>query len=374
MGARRTAARAAVSAVFLAWAARAAASTVLEPIARLSLQGGYDSNALYEGAGDSVSWVSPDVGLRALDPRWQASAAYGADWIRYQRLAPHGVWNHRLRLKLDARPVERATIGFEGRGGYAYDPVGLALMGIFRTGRQAAWTANAGGKAVYRVTERADARVDAAERLVRFDDGTGGAMHAAGAGLSWRWTERLSVGGEYRLSAFQTFLKAGQQLAFANALDARLDYRVTHFTTVEALVGPAMWSGPGVRALVPDATANLLYADRFDDLRVTLHRGLGIGSTAAPGLVTSVDFGAAHRIGRDWELKADGGIWDSGRAPTGADAVLGYAVSGEASRRFGRGLRIGVAAAHFARLGTASSALTRTTIGLDVAWELEAER
>ncbi len=373
MGAWRTSARAAVSAAVLACATGSGASTVTEPIARLSLEGGYDSNALYEGrGGDSVGRVSPDVGLRARDHLWTAAATYGADWIRYERFAPGGVWNHRLRLDVDARPSRRSTVSVEGRGGYAYDPVGLSLLGIFRTGRQSAWTALGRGRATYRIAERVDGAVTAEERLVRFDDRTGGAVHSAGGTVTWRWTPRLSVGGTYRISAFQTFLANGQEVALANALEGRAEYALARHVRLEAEAGPALWTGPGAHALVPEATATLLVMERHDALRVALHRGLGIGSTAAPGIVTSFEIGGLHRIGREWELRGAGGLWHSGRVPSGADPVLGYAVSAEMARRFGRDLRIGVAASHFDRLDVRSAALARTTVGLRVAWELDA--
>jgi hypothetical protein len=367
MGARRRWARAAVSAAVLACAARSGASTVTEPIARLSLEGGYDSNVLYQGTADTVARVSPELGLRARDHLWDLSAAYGADWIRYQRLAPRGEWNHRLRLALDSRPSRRSRVTIDGRGAYALDPLGLALMGIFVSGERAAWTALARGHGGYRITERIDAGVSVEERLVRFDDGTGSAMHAAGASAAWRWTHRLSVGGEYRLAAFQDFGK--REFSLANALRGRLDYQLSRRARIETSAGPALWTGPDARALVPEANATLLVSDRFDDLRVTLQRGLGIGSTGAPGLVTSFEFGAEHRIGREWLMRADGGVWHSGRAPTGADAVTGYAASGEIARRFGRGLRIGAAAAHFSRF---DGSLARTTVGLRVGWDLGA--
>src|SRR5690242_19887113 len=92
-------------------AAPAAAGTVMEPIARLSLEGGYDTNPLYDGrSGDNVGRIAPDVGLRLHDPLWDLKTTYGGELVYYERLAPGGTWNHRGTLSLQARPSYRTTV------------------------------------------------------------------------------------------------------------------------------------------------------------------------------------------------------------------------------------------------------------------------
>ncbi len=372
MGAWRRAGKAAVAAVVLCAAARAAASTVAEPIARLSLEGGWDSNALYRGTADTENRISPELGLRLRDPLWTFAGSYGADWIRYQQLQPNGAWSHRLLLRLEAHPARRWTIRGDAHGAYAFDPVGLALIGIFRTGRQSALVGRLNARVTYRIAPRVDGVVDAAEQTVRFDDRTGGAMHAAGAAGMWRWTERLSVGAGYRLSLFQGSHPTFQDLAYANALQARVTYEIDRHLAVEAAAGPETWARPGTFNIVPEATVTLTRTERDSDLRITAHHGLGIGSTAAPGLVTSIEGGAVHRFGRSFLLKGDGGLWNSGVAPSGAHPVLGYAASGEAAWLMTRGLRLSLVAARFATLNQpANDRLTRTTVGLQLGWELE---
>ncbi|HET8733831.1 MAG TPA: hypothetical protein VFM45_08670, partial [Anaeromyxobacteraceae bacterium] len=116
--------------------ARAAAVTVTEPIARLSVEGGYDSNALFLGQGsDRTGRISPELGLRLHDHLWDLKAVYGGDYLVYQRLQPNGIWNHRGELRLDATPTQRTAVALQAKGGYALDPIGLAQMGIFRTGK-----------------------------------------------------------------------------------------------------------------------------------------------------------------------------------------------------------------------------------------------
>ncbi|HYG69282.1 MAG TPA: hypothetical protein VD838_16540, partial [Anaeromyxobacteraceae bacterium] len=65
--------------------ARAGASTVVEPIARLSLEGGYDSNPLYDGSGSAETGrISPDVGLRARDHLYDLQLTYGGDYVAFR--------------------------------------------------------------------------------------------------------------------------------------------------------------------------------------------------------------------------------------------------------------------------------------------------
>lgn len=374
MGAGRAIGVAVVMAAAVVPGPRASGATVWEPIARLSLEGGYDSNALYLGQGsDRTGRVSPELGVQLRNRRWELLTVYGADYLVYDRLAPGGIWNHRGRLELEAELSRRTTLEGDARGGYAYDPVGLALMGIFRTGKESAWTLSARGRGEHRVTERIDAAVTLREQVVRFQDGTGGAMHAPGAEVLWRTTRRLSLGGGYALGVFQGFERTGTDVAFSNGLRARLRYRVSRRLQVDAHAGPAIWNGTAQRfAFVPEAGAQAEWTSRWWDLRVGANHGLGLGSTARPGLVNSLEAAGVRRFGRRFDVRGDAGFWHSGEVPSGRNAVLGYALGGEAGTRFGGGLRLAVAATHYARLDADAANLSRTTVGLRVGWTWEA--
>jgi hypothetical protein len=374
MGARRSVVRAVLVAAALAPAARAAASTVVEPIARLSLDGGYDSNPLYDGhGGDRIGRVSPDVGFKVRDHLWNLQLQYGGDWVVYQQRAGQGFWNQRGLVAFRLHTIPRLAVVGEARLAYADDPIGLAMLGIFRPERQTAIFGQGRARAAYRITERVDGAVTFAERVVRFDQGDGGAMHAAGVEGLWHASERLDLGADYRLSAFQTFLPlGGSEFAYGHAVHARAAYDLSKRWRIEGGVGPALWTDPRTRGVVPDAFVAFSRADRFDDLHVSLQHGLGMGSTAAPALVSSAEAGGEHRIGRRFALRGGGGLWYSGQAPSGANATLGWAVAGEAMLRFSSGVRIGLAASHLARLDDLSPALRRSTVTLRLGWELEA--
>lgn len=373
MGARGRIGKAALCAALLAAAVRAEAVTVAEPIARLSLEGGYDSNVLHDGASaDTMGRISPTLGYRLHDPRWLASLSWRGDWLAYGRLAPGGTWNHRGDLALEGRATRRLDLALALDASWAEDPIGLAQAGIFRPGRQSALVLGGKGRAEYRATRLVDVAATLAERTVRFEDGTGGAMHAPGLEVLARVGHRLSMGGGYRFAIFQGFDPAGDDLAFAHAARATARWRGTRRLTLEGYAGPAVWVGAERRAVVPEAGVQLLGAWRRSVLRVSLAHGLGIGSTARPGLVDSAEVAGERTFGvrRRFVLRGAGGLWHSGRAPSGGDAVTGWAGSGEAGVLVGMNVRLSLGATHFARLDDGSSALRRTTVGLRLAWEL----
>jgi hypothetical protein len=373
MGARGYLGAAALVSALLVPGARVAASTVVEPIARLSLEGGYDSNALYEGQGDSIGRVSPELGLRVRDHRWDLAAVYGGDWIRYQRLARDGIWNHRADLALEARPNRRLTIGAGGRAAYAFDPVGLAQMGVFRTGQDSALMVSVRGRGDYALARRVVLAATYSDRTVVFEDGTGGAMHAPTVEALWRASRRILLGGAYGVGVFQGFETDGNTLAFSHALRARARYRFTRHVEADAYAGPAFWTGPDGSALVPEIGAELRWASRWWDVRATAGHALGIGSTARPSLGDSIEFGAVRRFGRRYDLRGDGGLWRAGRAPSGGDETLGMAIAGEAGMLLGdTRVRVALGASHFERLDEPSAELRRTTVGLRLGWSLPA--
>lgn len=373
MGARRRLWKAACCAAILGAAARSGAVTVVEPIARLSLEGGYDSNPLHDGLNDDrMGRVSPELGFRLHDHLYLARLSWRGDWLAYERLAPHGIWNHRGDLGLEARPTRRLDLRTTLRGSWAFDPVGLAQLGVFRTGRQSALVLGGTGRAHYRLDPLTDVAVTLTERTVRFEDRTGGAMHAPGVEALYRTSHRLSLGGAYSLGIFQGFDPTGNDLAWAHSLRARARWVAARRVTLDAYAGPAIWLGQSGSAVVPEASVQLLMEGRGWGLRTSASHGLGIGTTARPGLVDAVELGVESHFGehRRWMARGDAGVWHSGVAPSGNDAVTGWAAGGEVGRLVGMNVRLSLAATHFARLDDPSPALRRTTVGLRLGWEM----
>ena len=358
-----------LAASFLALPARA--ETQLEPVARLSVEGGYDSNVLYDGRSDEVDHFAPELGLKARDHLWDATGVYGADFLQYRRLKPNGVWNHRGTAAFSMAPTERFHAGGGLRLIYATDPVGLAQAGIFREGQQRAFLLQGTARAEYAANHKLILAAAITERTVRFQDATGGAMHAPSVEALHALNERLFVGGAYAFTLFDDSQPGGSRLAFAHGIRGRLRYKFTRFAEGDAFAGPALWSGPDGRSVVPEAGAELRIAQRDWDLRVTVAHALGLGSTtAAPALVNSAELGTVRRFGRTFDLRADGGIWQTGDVPTGRNATLGFALGAEAGWHMTRQLRLALTGVYVSRLDSSSPLLRRTTVGIRLGWEL----
>ncbi|HYG68266.1 MAG TPA: hypothetical protein VD838_11420, partial [Anaeromyxobacteraceae bacterium] len=329
------------------------------------------SNPLYDGSGSAETGrISPDVGLRARDHLYDVQLTYGGDYVAF-RDRGEGVWNHRSTFRLAATPTQRSEVSGRARLEYARDVLGLAAMGVFRTSRDAALFGDARLRGEYRLTRRLDLAGTYWEDFVRFDDGTGGAMHAPAVELLSRAGRHLRVGAATGVSVFQQFEEESNETGFAYSLRGRAELRVGRTMRFDVLAGPAWWSGPdGDDSVVPEASMEFLRASRDSDLRVELRHGLGIGSTARPALVNSAMMGTEWRIGRRAVLRGDGGLWHSGRAPSGDDATLGYVAGGEAGLRFGTEWLLSLSAERTGRLDERIPELDRTVIALRLAWEL----
>lgn len=363
----------AVAVLALLWpVARAGASTVVEPIARLSLEGGYDSNPFHDGSTSSETGrVSPDVGFRARDHLWEVDLTYGGDWVVFRDRGGEGIWNHRGQFRLEATPTRRTELTARARVDYAQDALGLAAMGIFRRTQESALFTTARARGEYRLTQRYDLAGALDERIVVFDDGTGGAMHAPSVEVLARLQRHLRVGVAFGSSVFQSFEEDFDETAYAHSLRGRADLRVGRTMRINVAAGPALWLGPDDDAVVPEATAELLRSTRSSDLRVELGHRLGIGSTARPSLLNYAEVGAARRMGRRFVVRGDAGLWHSGRAPSGDDTTLGYVAGGEAGILFRRGLQLSLRVGRYARLDESLPGLNRTVVALRFGWELE---
>jgi hypothetical protein len=370
MGAWRACGWAVLVAALLHATAAAAAANV-EPIARLYLEGGYDSNPLYNGqSADQVVRVSPEVGLHLLSRTLDLKTSYGGEYVRYEKLAPGGVWNQRGALSLDSHPARRTELAGELRVWQTFDPQVLAALGVFRTSGQQALLV--GGRA--RLEWRSD-RLDTAaftflERTVVFEDHTGGAMHQPGIEALRRIDERLSLGAAYAYGVFESFLPGPDERATSHALRVRARFMAERHLALEAFAGPALWLPPGRSAIVPEGFFQVLYGGRGLDLRASVSHTLGLGATAEPGLVDALEGGIGWRFRRTWFARGAGGFWRSGTAPDGAFAVTGYAMDGEIGRVLGGGLRLSVTGAHYGRVDSAAPMYRRTTLGLRLGWEL----
>jgi len=370
MGVRRWAGRAAVVAAILGAGARTEGSVEVDPIARLSLEGGYDSNVRFDGRGGDVGLVSPDLGLELRDHRWSASLVGGGDLLYAHRLQETPVWNQRGRFRLHARPEERWDVSSDFSGIYASDPIGLARLGIFEPpGKGAALLVRGRARAAWRASHLWQTALTFSEHAVRWDDRTGALAHTPGVEATRRLGHRLELGGAYRFDLFQG-LGPGALNATAHEAVAIARYRLTRHLDLNAEGGAALWRSRGDSAVALQASVQILaYGRHGDGSWIQLRHGVGLGLTATPGLFDSLEAAVTKNIGK-LVLHADGGLWRSGEVPWGADAVVGYGIEGEVGWRLGQSVTVGLGASRFARADTSSSLYDRNTVGLRLRWEL----
>ncbi len=344
----------------------------VEPLARVTLEGGYDSNVLYNGqGGDSMGRLSPDLGVRLRDHTWWLDAAAGGDLLFYRERRNDPVWNQRGRAVLHARLTPRLTLDSNLQATYARDPIGLARLGIFgRTG--AAFVGNGTARLGWELEHRWGVAGTFAHHSVVFDARDGAASYSPGVEVTRRLDARTELGGAYRFDYFQGF-GTGAHDALAHELLAVLRRRLTRRLALEAEAGPALWVpryAGGSTELVPEAALQLLYAARRYEGRLTLRHGVGLGNLATPGLVDIAEGAFRIPLGRSFEVVADGGLWRSGNIPWGANGALGYGIEGEVAWLLGGGLRLGVGGSRFARADAGVTTYDRNTVGLRLGWEL----
>ena len=370
MGMRRRSWKAAVVTAVLCAGARAAASVQVEPIARLSVEGGYDSNVLYDGrGGDNLGRFSPDLGLRLRDHTWEFGLQGGGDLLMYEQRRSTPVWNQRGRLELRSRLDPRTSVESDLAATYAPDPIGLAKLGIFgRTG--AALIGSGSARVAWKLDHDWKVAGTLAENLVRFDGGTGAASHEPGVELTKAVHDRLELGGAYRFDYFQGF-DPGSHDAIAHEVQVVARYRWTRHVTVDAQAGPTLWTPRvGSTQVLPQAAVQLVATGRRGDgARLGLRHGVGLGNLIEPGLFDAVEAGFALRLGRSFVVHGDGGVWRSGQIPWGANATIGYGMEGEIAWLLGNGLRVGLAGSRFARADTSVTTFNRNVVGLRLGWE-----
>jgi hypothetical protein len=257
---------------------------------------------------------------------------------------------------------------------YAFDPLGLARLGLFVQNHASALVTGGKAKAAYRLDHDWQLAGLVDERLVRYEGGSGAASHSPGLELTRRLGHRLDVGGLYKFDYFQG-LGAGAGDAHAHEAQLLVRYRLDRRLFLEAQAGAALWTGTdGSSALVPAAGIQLLSMWRGGGARLTARHGVGLGLTATPGLFDALEGGITTRVGRDFQLHADGGFWRSGAIPWGAGAVLGYGVQGSFDYRMTQELLVGIGASRFARLDVREPQFDRNIVGLHVTWELRHRR
>jgi hypothetical protein len=365
-------------------AGMAGAAPRAEPVARLVLEGGHDSNVLYRGMGaDTVGRISPELGLAMEDHLWGARAIYGGDWIHHRTMPVADTWNHRGELGLDAHPLRALRFTTDISGAYAVDPAGMARMGVFLPARMdpaPALILRADARAGWRLGRAFELGLTQRERAVLLEPSEGamgGALHASGIEALWVRGPRDRAGLAYRLDAFQRGSLSGlsrerSDVALAHELKGIWRREVERHIALELEAGPAFWDGWAGEALtaIPEAALRLLAESRRGALHLGARHGLSLGSLASPRVMDELELALLGRLGRSVTVRVQGAVYRSGAAPSNTGRTVGLLGEGEIRFRLGAGTHLGAFVSRFNRLDDPSPALARTVAGLRVGWEL----
>jgi hypothetical protein len=280
------------------------------------------------------------------------------------------VWNQRGTLVLHLRTSPRFKFDVEAAATYAYDPVGLARLGIFGQASTTGLVAKGGLRAAWRLDPDWTAAGTFAEYVVAFGDGTGAASHTPGLELTRHLGHRLEMGGIYRFDYFQS-ITPGTGDATAHELLWLMRDRWTRHLTFEAQAGAALWNpAAGSSQVIPQALAQLYGTNRSVEVRLTLKHGVGLGIFGTPGLFDAAEGAFTWKLTQKVQLHADGGLWRSGDIPWGANSATGYGVEGELAYFLSRSVKVALAGSRFARVDAGTSLYDRNIVGLRVGWEL----
>ncbi|HYO51681.1 hypothetical protein [Archangium sp.] len=244
----------------------ALAATVVEPRARVSLEGRYDDdfrlNDAGEASGQLMTKVTPRLGLDMKDPTLKLESFYAADL-----LVRHGSGrvslDHRGGLSVRKLLSRRLRVEVSGSIYRVTDPASLPRDSVGRSAEPVLY----GQSRVY-LSGRLSRRVDVGigygfEGVKVLEVGrVPGLVHTPFVEAWLRATRRLSLGVEYR---YQGFL-FGESFEQAHGVFGALRYRLSRQTTFTARGGPVAFDGKdGTRGVIPRVKLELLHeAGPFD--------------------------------------------------------------------------------------------------------------
>lgn len=255
----------------------------------------YDSNVTLTSPGfgqeipsDTLFQIEPFGQLEYFSPRTTLNAGYRGSLRRYMELEALNNVDHRASFSLRERLTRRVTVFVSEN--FAQTPTTdlLQLNGVpFQRGG-ARYNAITGG-----VEARLSRTMDLSTRYeltwVDFDREdtllTGGVVHGVRSSLSHRFTERVSLGGEYEFRWAD--LNEGTRNQIFQDAGAVVRYRVGEITTFEAAGGIAHLDdrSRGVRRTGPYLRAELVHRAR----RAT------VGGEFRRSYVPSVAFGGTNQ-------------------------------------------------------------------------------
>jgi hypothetical protein len=372
-GAVRRAWKGWVTAAVMGCAPAALATTVVEPRARVSLEGRYDDDFRLNAGGTGgqmMTKLTPRLGLDVKDPTLTLESFYAADL-----LLRHGSGNLTLdhRAGVSVRKLLSRRLRVEVSGGLyrVTDPTSLPRESVARSAQPVLY----GRTRVYavgRLSRRVDVGAGYAMEGVRVLEGNNpsGFVHTPFVETWLRTTRRLSVGAEYR---YQAFLY-GEQVDQAHGVAGALRYRLTRQTTATLRAGPVSYVGAdGTRGLLPRVKLEVLHEvpGRFDLGFVAGHDLVGASGFASSLWADYAGLVANHHFNSRLSVYGGASVFRNGRAPNegafswgggGARVAQGYAMGAGVQFKLNEYLSVQGAVDRIAQVGMDEAAVD--TVGL----------
>jgi len=376
-GAVRRAWKGWVTAAVMGCAPAALATTVVEPRARVSLEGRYDDDfRLNSGGtgGQMMTKLTPRLGLDVKDPTLTLESFYAADL-----LLRHGSGNlsldHRARVSVRKLLSRRLRVEVSGGLYRVTDPTSLPRESVARAAQPVLY----GQTRVYavgRLSRRVDLGAGYSMEGVRVLTGNSatGFVHTPFVEGWFRASRRLSLGVEYR---YQAFLY-GEELDQAHGVGGALRYRVTRQTTATLRGGPVSYLGAdGTRGLLPRVKLEVLHEipGRFDLGFIAGHDLVGASGFANALWADYAGLVVNHHFNSRLSVYGASSFFRNGRAPNegafswdgGARVSQGYALGGGVQFKVNEYLSVQAAVDRIAQVGVDEAAVDAVGLTRNVA-------
>jgi opacity protein-like surface antigen len=367
-----------VTAAVVGCAPAALATTVVEPRARVSLEGRYDDDFRLNAGGTGgqmMTKLTPRLGLDVKDPTLTLESFYAADL-----LLRHGSGNLSLdhRGGVSVRKLLSRRLRVEVSGGLyrVTDPTSLPRESVARAAQPVLY----GQARVYasgRVSRRVDVGAGYAMEGVRVleGDNAAGFVHNPYAEGWFRASRRLSLGVEYR---YQAFLY-GEELDQAHGVGGALRYRMTRQATATLRAGPVSYLGSdGTRGLLPRVKLEVLHEipGRFDLGFVAGHDLVGASGFSNSLWADYAGLVVNHHFNSRLSMYGGGSFFRNGRAPNegafswdggGARVAQGYALGAGVQFKVNEYLSVQGAVDRIAQVGMDEAAVDAVGLTRNVA-------
>lgn len=344
----------------------ARADSITEPFAGITLEQLYDSNVMSSRGPDTVTRVTPRVGLIMMTHRLWLGTEYRLALHAYDTGTADNTINHRAGLRAAYKVTPRLDVAGDAVFLAGDDPILLERAGVgLPQGGFIDLETHAGFKS--RLTRRLDLDATYMYRLSRFEYPTAvdGDEHRVDADLGYRAMRTLTLRLIGRAQHFVSYGDVTGAPGDAYGGGAGAEYAFSERTRARASGGALAFTGGGVDWF---AYGDLSRVGRRWRAALRFYHDIYGGTGGAEAVwFDSLQLDTTFRLARDLDLRVRGGGYRGGVAPMGATNVSGLVARGDLGWTFLRNMRVELYAEHRAQDATGGFAfgdVQRTVAGL----------